>query len=324
MSLPANHTSAFQCEECGPDCGLYFHIGPVALQRQVIGHGTIAFFDPQGTQTGQAIFQSPVLSFQDLTQPMRWGIGGTFGYFWNGQSIEGSGFLLFNNSKSKTLTATNGLDLPFVNPPAGFGGNNGFLFLQNNSVQYSFRSNLASAEINYRYSSQAVREAELIMGVRYIDQREQIGLSTNQDGQSVDQALYQIWTRNHMILPQIGFEYNHELGKYFTFGAVAKTGLGPNLAQIRTRLTRGDGLLGFDFQSTGVTYFSQSYDLGAFVDFNVLERCHLRFGYNALWLVGAALAVDQFNFDLSTTGNANSKNGTVFYHGPSMEFQFFF
>src|SRR5947209_6748362 len=41
LSLPENHTGAFQAENFPPDTGLYFHIGALAFQRDHLGSGGV-------------------------------------------------------------------------------------------------------------------------------------------------------------------------------------------------------------------------------------------------------------------------------------------
>ena len=50
---------------------------------------------------------------------------------------------------------------------------------------------------------------------------------------------------------------------------------------------RGDGFLGFN-SIRNTSNFGQIYDVGAYVDFSILERLRLRGGYNAMWLTGVA------------------------------------
>src|SRR5206468_12753128 len=93
------------------------------------------------------------------------------------------------------------LDLFFVNPPVGFEGDNG-MWLQADRVRTSFTTAMANTELNYRYWNKAVVEAELILGVRYIDLQEKLRIYTGDDGITVQdifgnpdptrQATYQV------------------------------------------------------------------------------------------------------------------------------------
>src|SRR5262245_41285015 len=45
LSLPSEHTSAFQCEEFACHKHVFFHFGAQALQRNHLGHMITAYFD---------------------------------------------------------------------------------------------------------------------------------------------------------------------------------------------------------------------------------------------------------------------------------------
>jgi len=321
--LPANHTGAFQAEEYVADQAFYFHIGPMALQRQLPSKGAIAYFDPQGLQTATSPNSVTVLAFDNLTQPQRLGLRGSLGYYWQGEAFEMTGFGIFEGIKALTYNAplANGVNVPFLNIPANFPFSNSTGFI-GDSVRTSFRTNLADAEINYRYSSQAVVETELIMGIRYMNMRETVGIATAAGGIPANGALYQLNTEDNFVGGQLGFEMSKQLGQYFTLGLTCKTALGNTFVNLNTQVTRGDGLFGLD-NTRGVNNFTQVYDVGAYVDFNLLEKLHLRAGYTGLWIVNTTLALDQFYFDLNNT-NAKIKESSVFYHGPTVEFQFLF
>ena len=66
------------------------------------------------------------------------------------------------------------------------------------------------------------------------------------------------------------------------------------------------------------------YELNGFVDFHLLERVRLRLGYNAMWFVHMANVTDQYDFNLQNTNGLNNQSGSVFFHGPMAELQFFF
>src|SRR5260370_31310074 len=51
-SLPAGHSSAFQCEEYAHHNEAYFHVGAVGLEREKYGHKVMAVADPTGIDTG--------------------------------------------------------------------------------------------------------------------------------------------------------------------------------------------------------------------------------------------------------------------------------
>ena len=91
----------------------------------------------------------------------------------------------------------------------------------------------------------------------------------------------------------------------------------------RRRLVRGDGLVGFNVnrsrtQATGLA------ELGLFTDVLITDQWRLRAGYRALWAINVAEASGNVDFDLARQGFNDHWTGSVFYHGPMIEFQFAF
>src|SRR5437763_1230220 len=132
------------------------------------------------------------------------------------------------------------IDQLFRNPPIGFEGNNG-LWLQADRVNTEFRSQMWSTEVNYRYTNAAVLEAELILGVRYVDLWESLNRFTDDDGISnpdpfgnpdpLRQAFYLTEVHNRIVAPQIGFEWGKSATHWFTVGVNAKAALGVDFAE---------------------------------------------------------------------------------------------
>jgi hypothetical protein len=334
--LPAGHTSAFQCEEFVRDDHCFAHFGAVGLMRQKLGGNTIAFQDPQNLDTGIIPFGSnhpTVQTYNDIGQNYEYGPKVTLGYLWQNHSIEVTGFWLPESKNSADTVLPGQVDQLFRNTPIGFEGNNG-LWLQADRVNTEFRSQMWSAEVNYRYTNAAVLEAELILGVRYVDLWESLNRFTDDDGVSnpdpfgnpdpLRQAFYLTEVHNRIVAPQIGFEWGKSMTHWFTVGVNAKAALGVDFAEVRTSLTRGDGFVGFDNRRTKAVTLSQIYDAGAFLDFNFLERGRLRLGYSALFLVNVAAAQDQLDFNLANPAGATNNHGSIFYHGPMAELQFLF
>jgi hypothetical protein len=87
-------------------------------------------------------------------------------------------------------------------------------------------------------------------------------------------------------------------------------------------LVRGDGLIG---RNGGINKwgFSHIYEAGAFVDLTC-SRIRIRGGYQCMLLYQVATAQDQLNFDLSDGDGRGDLQGTVFYHGPTVLFEFIF
>jgi len=328
LSLSESHPSAFQAEIPGADCGIFFHIGPMALWRQNLGSSTVAYQDFTGPPSNNPLSLPPnqvggaVLGFDSISQPLRWGLQGTIGYFWNGQSIEARFWGIFQSTNSRTAAQPFGLYSFFENPPTGFPNS---LWLEADSMTLSYTWSMFNGEFNYRYASEAVSECEIILGTRWVDFRERLAMTTveNQFGGPTDVATYAVSTRNNLVAPQIGLEYAKHL-KWITFGLTAKAAVGVNFASVNTSLIRGDGLLGFSNQRSEMTPGAGIYDLCAWVDFNVLERMHIHAGYTGMWLTGMSLAVDQFEYNLGNPAGRINTSGSVFFHGPMLEFQFLF
>ena len=80
------------------------------------------------------------------------------------------------------------------------------------------------------------------------------------------------------------------------------------------------GVCGTDLTMTDGS--GQVYELNACLDFHLLERMRIRFGYQALWAVGVSTPATQFSFDLSNQGFRKADQGSAFWHGPIAELQF--
>jgi len=334
LSLPANHSSAFQCETFPPESCVYAAVGTQALQRQKLGKGAVAVFDQQNQDTGTfPPSQSQVAQrFNDLTPDMAFGVRATIGYLFHDQSVELTGFYIPTNEASRILNNQGRIDAFFFNPPIGFEGNNG-LWLQADRLRTSLTTQIGSAELNYRCWNVAVNGFEFIAGLRYLDHRERLNVFTGDDDLSFGdvfgnpdpkrQATYTSQVRNHIVAPQVGFEWAGAVFHCLGVGMSGKVALGPNFVEDNVALTRGDGFSGFNTHQSR-TIFSQVYEVGAFVDFHLLEKLRVRAGYNALWLGGIHTAQDLLDFNLANTAGRNNDDGSTFYHGPQVELQLLF
>jgi hypothetical protein len=336
LSLPANHMSAFQCENWPPECAFYAHIGGLALQRQQLGKGAVAVFDNQsmGLDTGlPAPPNSPVAErFKDVHPGMDWGFGGTVGYIFGDQAVELTAWGTFARSQSLQVDNPGNIDVFFFNPPLGFEGDNG-LWLQADRVITTFQSYLINGELNYRCWNGGIHGLEFIAGVRYLDQREKLSVFTSDDDLTLEaaglnpdprrNATYAVAAHNHILAPQIGVEYTFPLRCWLWFGFDGKAGVGPNWANTTITLDRGDGFNGINDHRNHVGV-SEVFELGAHLDFHILERLRVRAGYQAFWLAGVATSQDQIDFNLASPGGRQNYNGSMFYHGPMVELQFLF
>ncbi len=336
LSLPDDGTGAFPCKCPEPEEACYFSVGAQMLQRQHLASGgVLAVQDPGNLDTGNPPpANAPVLqSLSDVTPHFNAGPRATIGYLFNGnQAVEIGGYYIFQSNFTASLQDPGRIDSFFGNPPLGFEGDNG-LWLQADRMSTTFSSTLWTMEANYRYTDAAVTGAELIAGVRYLDLDERLSTYTDDDGiqfpltngqPDPDRvATYAVRTHNHLIGPQLGFEWDKELTHWLALGASAKGAWGANFVTLDRSLVRGDGYVGFA-GSKSETQFSQMYEIDAFVDFHILERLTLRLGYNTMWFLDMANVVDQYDFNLQDTNNIINRNGSIFFSGPMAELQFLF
>jgi hypothetical protein len=329
LSLPADHSSAFQCENYVQDCGVYVNIGPMALERNKLGAGDIAVINArsQGEPLGPIIpnpFVPPppgtasALNFNSVQPAMSLGVRGTIGAVWGGQGIEFTSFYIWENDVTAFASAPGQLDTLFFNPPLTFLGDG--LWRRADQVNMTYGSSLWSNELNYRRWNTGFGGLELIAGVRYIRQNDILDIMTegfalvrNSLGLPTpgrDMATYGVLCHNNLFTPQLGLEYNLPLARWLSFAMMGKVGLGANYITTDVSLTRGDGLRAFDTQRTAWN-FGQVYELGAFSDFHILERLRLRLGFTSTWLVGVAASNDQVDFNLqgSTARQQLGTNG---------------
>jgi hypothetical protein len=335
LSLPANHTGAFQCENFPPEEAIYASIGTQWLQRQTLGKGAVAVVDPDNLKNGiirPGIHHDVAERFNDVTPAMAPGFRGTLGYLCNDQSFEVTGFYIMPKSSSFTAGLRGRLDAFFVNPPLGFEGDNG-MWKHADLITTTLTSTLGNIEVNYRRWNVGITGFEMVLGVRYFHSHENLGIFTGDDDLTIigfngkpdptKEATYNINLTNNLIAGQFGLEYTTHVLKWLSAGTTAKAGLGPDIIHVRTSLTRGDGFVGFDTSRTA-TRLGGIADLGAFLDIALLERARLRAGYNIMWLVGVATTIDQGDFNLAHTMGHTNYNGSTMYHGPMLELQFLF
>ena len=91
----------------------------------------------------------------------------------------------------------------------------------------------------------------------------------------------------------------------------------------RPARTRGDGLIGFDVPRRNVQV-SHLYELSFHLDWWFTQNWRLRGGYNLLWVVNVPEAHEQINFNLAVPDGNRREHGSIFFHGPMIEFVFVF
>jgi hypothetical protein len=319
LTLPYDHTSAFQCEEYVKECGFYADIGPMALQHGRLGAGDIAVVDAHalGLPNGASIIPNPfippppgiagALSFNSVSPPLSLGIIGTVGYLFHNQAIEFSSFYVWEKDVSTSANMPFSLDTMFYNPPLAFIGAGMFRYAD--SASESFGSSLFNAEANYRRWNTAYAGLDFIVGARYMRENEMLDLTssgtalianTNALGMpspGANAISYMVQTHNNLQVGQIGLDWDLPIFKWLHLSLMGKAGWGANYLTTDVNLTRSDGLTAFNTMRHAWS-FAQVYQLGAFADINLLERLRLRLGYTVFWLTGLAEAVDQVDFNL--------------------------
>jgi hypothetical protein len=339
LSLPANTTSAFQCENFPPEFACFFDVGAQALQRQRLGLRVLALTDVDNLHSTVKLGvvplpNSPVaLNANDIVPDLAWGPRLTFGVLAGADIIEATGYFIPRTSRTVQAVNPGRLDPYFFNAPPGFEGFGG-LFTQDDLVRTTLESQVGNAELNYRYTDLGLNGLELILGVRYFDVLERLSTFVDQNvisaplnsmtmtSNPITQANYSVQTHNRFVAPQFGFEGDWGVCSWLSVGVLAKGAWGMNFATQDHNLSRGDGLVGFATSHTD-NFFSQMYEVGAFFEIHVTERCNMRAGYNGIWFLHMDAVIDQYQVDLAKQQTLNH-SGSVFYGGPMIELQFLF
>jgi hypothetical protein len=247
LSLPADHTSAFQCETYPLENAWWFNIGTQMLIRNGYGHLPLFYFDntpnlnvptdrfgnpiaapisnvglDKGTVPGR--LNGPpffLLDGNDLDRNPMYGLRASFGYIIDGSSsFEATGWYMPQRSITRGVINQGRLNSFFFNPPLGFEGDNG-MWLQADVANLIRRTTIGSGELNYRHTSGGVTEPDLILGIRYLDLHEHYNLYTGDDDLTFlapvgpnagfpdphRQATLDWATYNRIVAPQLGFEW---------------------------------------------------------------------------------------------------------------------
>jgi hypothetical protein len=341
-SLPSNLPNAWD-EKCAEPCAVYMSVGYMAMMRQRPENQVAAVFDQLGggfDSGAQTPPNSPIaLNYHDIDPRMNHGVRAMIGYHWDTCAIEASGFYLAQSSSSRVAAVPNGLDTFFnVNGdvttfPLGFEGNNG-MWLQADVMRLNLKTALASGEVNWRWWLGECSNFSWSLGVRYLDLYERFSFYTGDDDLTViganglpdptREATYSTTAHNHILAPQLGLEWNQACCCWLAFTLKAKGAWGINFLDVDTTLFRGDDFTAFHGHRTEYT-FSMVYEAGLFFDISLWERGRLRVGYDVLWAVDVADAINQLNFNLADTAALGGNNhDSIFYHGPVVELHILF
>jgi hypothetical protein len=347
-SLPSSTRNAWDPpggreEHKGGGASWYAYLGYMGLERQRLGHGPVAVFDQNsgGVHTG-LVPATPgplALDFQDLVPNLLNGITATVGYYNGAHAFEVSGFYTGETTSNRTVADPGRLHSFFnvngsVNSfPLGFEGDNG-MWLQSDLFRIRLQTAVGSAEANYRTWTDFIPHSifNWSLGLRYLDLYERLGIfsgdadltiiGNNGQPNPILEATYAVTTHNRIVAPQLGAEWSQPLACWLAFTLTAKGAWGVNFTDADAILKRGDGLIGLSDRRSD-TIFSQLYEVGLNFDFFLGERIKFRAGYDMLWALDVAAAVDQVSFNLANPLRKNNE-GTIFYAGPVAQLQFLF
>jgi hypothetical protein len=180
------------------------------------------------------------------------------------------------------------------------------------SVFSQYQSNLRSAEINARFSSNSWWTA--LAGFRYLNLDESLSLQQFLPAGPIFQSwTYQ--TSNHLFGGQIGLEGLLYNSSWLTVDTYAKAGVYGTAAYAFFTQT----FLGNASAAQGQVSFLGDGGLRATVRLN--RWAAVEAGYQLMWLTGVALASDQFKANTGTAAAAPlaiNSTGFVFYQGVTL------
>ena len=310
----------------------YGGIGYMGLMRGKLDHSALATQDPNsgGVDTGSATFGGPTLvDANDINPRIGSGFTAMIGKQWGDYAVEFGGFYISQVSSSKQIEDKGSINAPFGNPPVGFEGDNG-LWLQGDVFRATLTDQIGSAELNFRTWHTWCPYISTTYGVRYFDVLERFNQFMGDDDLTVldinghpdptRQATYYATAHNRIIAPQLGIDFNYPLGMWLAVDLSAKGAWGVNFLETDIELQRGDGLIG-RLGGHSDTVFSQLYEMGFNFDVFITPHSRIRAGYNVMWALDVGEALGQVNYDLSKTPSHPNHDGDMFFHGPSVQFQ---
>ncbi len=309
---------------------VYGGVGWTALRRDKLGDSALSI---QNSSSFEDIVipsagATTVANFNDLEPKLHSGVSATVGIFTENASIEASGFYIGENTDDAQFGLLGQQFLFFFNPPLGFEGDLG---LWNNAdfVVLSLETSLANFEVNYRRAVNCrCGCVELLAGFRYLDVQETLSIDTDDDilllgvSDPLSRAVYTTRTHNRLYGGQLGFALRLPLMDAVTFSWEAKGAWFLNDAEVEVSLVRGDGLVGRQGGSDHQR-FASAYDMGFWID-ACCKHVRVRGGYQLLWILNVAEAVEQIDYNLENANGKGNINGSIFYHGPAVSIEFLF
>ncbi len=176
------------------------------------------------------------------------------------------------------------------------------------SIHYS--SEINNAELNWMHTWNRL---SFLAGFRFLDLSENYDITTVT---GTDASFYNVRTLNDLYGFQIGGRYRRCCHRFF-WDVTGKAGVFGNdveqsqyLSDINNTTVYRDNTT--DHEGT-VAFIG---DINVSVGFKLNCVWAARCGYNLLWIDQVALAPDQLNFDISSTGASNTHtSGDVFLQG---------
>ncbi len=180
-----------------------------------------------------------------------------------------------------------------------------------NTHNQVYRARMNSVEVNRRWWAWDVFST--LVGLRYVDYREQYGFSSaGMNGQ----GLYEDFTRNFMIGPQIGGDIMQPLGLRTLIGFKGKAALLANLSRNEVALqNNGAGILNAVDSDVDVAGL---FEFGAYAKYSITPSIRLHAGYEFWYIPGVATVPSQnLNIVSSGTGIKVDADDDLLIHGGS-------
>lgn len=159
-----------------------------------------------------------------------------------------------------------------------------------------------------------------VIGWRYLQFNEEMTYNMG----SINGAFgnWEYFTRNHMIGPQYGSELFYDLGYRMSVSAKYKGGAFLNFYNGGSGVNSNNASITESFKRD--LNFAVMGELGANVYYHIGQRARLRVGYEAWGMYGLARVNKQLDgFLAPTTGSSLRHYGSLFLHGASVGFDFF-
>ncbi len=183
LSLPPSVPTAWE-RGPQPESAAYFNIGGLIMKRSNASSVPLVYRDTGPVQAQGSGFVPPlaqravVVDAKDFSSGTFGGMQFTGGYFVDNNGFEVTFSYLFDQTSTSDVNAPGQIFVPFMNPPAGFAGNNG-LWLQADHANVSLQHKQFTAEANYRWWERSETGFEGICGFRYFQYQENLNLTVD-------------------------------------------------------------------------------------------------------------------------------------------------